>query len=210
MGDWTALAEHFDDSLRQPGFGCAAVFASAVRARVDPEILRPLVPAALALTDGDARAALSSAMPPCDCETFVRWAEELEAHLAVLLRQCEGHGRAARAEHHAAEQARLAAEERIREAQGAMADPERRDAAGELMRQAQEEAREALLVAADCEAALEILGRADGKARFARDLVRCLPDNLAEVYEAAFALLANGGKLPFSGNFIAPGTARAA
>jgi hypothetical protein len=200
------MAEQFDDTLREPGFGAAAVFASAANAGVDPRILRPLVPAALALTDGDARRSFWDKLPPCpDGGTFVTWAEELEAHLTVLLRQCEGYGRAARREYDSAAEARHRAGERIAEAQGAMADPERRDAAGALMRQAREEAAEAALVTADCETALEVLGRADGKARFARDLVRSLPDGLAEVYEAAIRLTASGGKLPHSGDFIAPG-----
>lgn len=210
MGGWLALAEGFDDSLRQPGFGCAAVFASASRTGVDARIVQPLVPAALALTGGDARRALSSPEPPCDCETFASWSEELEAHLSVLVSQCEAHGRAASDEYEAAARARLRAEEAIREAQGAMSDPERRDAAGELMRQAQADAAEASQVMSDCAAALEVLGRADGKARFARDLVRALPGNLAEVYEEAFRLREQGRRLPYHGGFFAPGAPRAA
>lgn len=206
MGDWLALAEQFDDELREPGFGAAAVFASSARAGVDPRVIRPLVRAGLALTDGDARSSFWSALPPCpDGETFVRWAEELEAHLAVLLKRCENLGRAALREHDAALEARAHAGELAREAQGAMADPARRDAAGEVLRQAREEAAKASRVASDCAAALEVLGRADGKTRFARDLVRSLPGNLAEVYEAAFRLRERGGRLPHSGDFIAPG-----
>ena len=65
-------------------------------------------------------------------------------------------------------------------------------------------AEEADRVMADCEAALEVLGDADCSLRYARDLLRTVPGELAEVYEAPIALTDRGGRMPHSGDFIAP------
>lgn len=178
MGDWTALAEQLAAEAREPGFGAAAANAAACRARVDPAALRGLVGAALALTDYDALPALWAPLPPCpDAATLVSWAEELEAHVAALLLRCGDLGRAARAEHDAAARARAETED---------------------------DGREAAASAADCAAALEVLGRTDQLLRYARDMLRSVPADLGEAYEAPARLTAAGGRMPHSGDFIVP------
>jgi hypothetical protein len=197
MGEWTALAEQLADEIREPGYGAAAVFARAYRARVDLAGVRGLVGAAMALTGGDALTALCAFADPCpDHATLVNWTEEMEAHVVTLLRRCDDLGRAARGEYTAATQARAIALATV-QSTGETEEAARVWAAAR--------AEEAALVMTDCAAALEILGEADCKLRYARDLLRAVPGELAEVYEAPIALTARGGKMPHSGDFIAPG-----
>jgi hypothetical protein len=205
VGDWTAVAEQLADDIREPGFGAAAANASAWSARVDPAATRGLVGAALALTDGDALSALWERRAPCDLKALTSWTEEIEAHTAALLRNCEHLGLAARAERDAALQARTAAVADARTAAAAADIPGRREAAEAAQADAQCRAEEAARVAADCEAALEVLAGADCRLRYARDLLRTVPADVAEVYEAPIALTARGGRMPLSGDFIAPG-----
>jgi len=206
VGDWTALAEQLAGDLREPGFGAAAANASACRARVDPFALRGLVGAAMALTEGEALHALWGPEPPCpDAVTLVSWTENLEAHVAALLRRCGDLGRAARAEHDAAVQARADAAVTARAAVAAAEIPGRRDAAEAALGGTRARAEEASRVITDCAATLEILGEADCKLRYALDLLRAVPADLGEVYEAPAALTARGGTMPHSGDFIVPG-----
>ena len=195
MGEWTALAEQLADDIREPGFGAAAVFARAYRARVDLAGVRGLVGAAMALTEGRALAALCAYEDPCpDHATLVTWTENLEAHVAAMLKRCEDLGRAARGEHRAALQARARA---LAAATAATAQDAQADARAA--------AEEAAAVIADCEAAAEVLGDADCKLRYARDLLRAVPGELAEVYEAPIGLVSRGGRMPHSGDFIVAG-----
>lgn len=193
MGEWTALAEQLADDLREPGFGAAAVNASAWCSRVDASATRGLVGAALALTCGEALNALYERRERCDMKTLVSWAEELEAHVAALLKRCMDLGRAVHGEHRAAARARNMA---LAGASAATTE----DAKAAALAQAEEAER----VMADCEAALEVLGDADCSLRYARDLLRAVPGELTEVYEAPIALTARGGRMPHSGDFIAP------
>lgn len=206
MGQWTALAEQLAGDVREPGFGAAAVNAAACRARVDPFALRGLVGAAMALTEGEALHALWGAMPPCpDAATLVSWAENLEAHVAALLKRCEDLGSAARAEYDSAIQGRTEALIAARAAEAAAGIPGRREAAEAALGAARQRSEEAGRAAGDCAAALEILGESDCKLRYALDLLRAVPGDLGEVYEAPAALALAGGKMPHSGDFIAPG-----
>jgi hypothetical protein len=193
VGDWTALSERLADDILEPGFGAAEVFARAYRAGADLAGVRGLVGAALALTEGRALHAACAYADPCkDQVTLVSWTENLEAHVAALLKRCEDHGRAARDEHDAVKARAMA----LSAASAASAE----DAQAEARARAEEAER----VIADCEGALEVLGDADCKLRYARDLLRAVPSELAEVYEAPIALTARGGRMPHSGDFIAP------
>jgi hypothetical protein len=183
-GRWTALAEELADSIREPGFGAAACVAAAWSARVDPMATRSLVTAAVALAGTDAVPALWEPLPPCpDAATLLEWGENLESHVGDLLKRCVDTGMAARAERDAAVRAQ-------REA--ALADA------------ARDRRQDAALVAADCEVALDLLALTDGRLRYALDCVRALPADLDEAYEAAGRIVAAGGALPHSGDFIAP------
>lgn len=202
MGQWLALAEGLAADAREPGFGAAACVAAAWAARCDPAATRSLVAAAVVLTDADARAALWERQPPCpDAATLLSWGEELESNLGDLLKRCVDAGTAARAEYKAAIAARTEAAAAARQATAGA------EAAAD---EAREEERHAARVAADCEAALDLLGLTDGKLRYALDCVRSLPGDLDEAYEAAGRLIAAGGVMPFSGDFIAPGQGREA
>lgn len=206
---WTALAEQLDDDAREPGFGAAASYAAACAAGIDPVIPRGLVGAALALTCGDARRSLWERQPPCeDADMLTTWTENLDADITVLLARCEDLGEAAGAEYEAAAEQRARALAAASAAAAGMLGPEDgRDAAAAALAAAEDAAEEAGHVMADCETALEVAGDLDGRLRYARDQVRPVPAVHDEVYEAPVALAAAGGRMPFSGSFIAPGTA---
>lgn len=211
MGEWTALAEALAEDAREPGFGAAASVAAAWRARVDPAATRSLVTAAVVLAGPEVIPALWAAADPCpDAAALCRWAEDLEAHIGDLLRRCLSIGYACRAAHEAACEARIRALQDARRAEAAMiaADTPAAKAQFEAaVNAAREEAARAALAIADCEAALEILGDADARLRCALDRVRALPADHDETYEAPVRLVAAGGVLPHSGDFITAGDA---
>jgi hypothetical protein len=126
---------------------------------------------------------------------LLEWATDLESHVGDLLKRCGDAGAAARAEHDAALGAQRDA-----------ASAARRAADGAALDAARERERDAARTAADCEAALDLLGEADGRLRCALGCVRALPAGLDEAYETAARITAAGGVLPHSGDFIAPGT----
>jgi hypothetical protein len=211
MGRWTAIAEGIAEDIREPGFGAAATVASAWCARVDPGVTRGLVNAAVILTDGDALTALWAPLPPCpDAATLLRWGEELESHIGELHKRCTDAGKAARGEHDDAVTAWRDAATGAREAAARIASASgsarpARAAAEAALDAAREQERDARRVAVDCESALDLLGMVDGKLRYSLDCVRKLPAELDETYEAAGRHVADGKKLPHSGDFIAPG-----
>jgi hypothetical protein len=194
MGRWLALAEKLADDAREPGFGAAASVAAAWAARVDPMATRSLVRAALMLAGTDVIPALYAPLPPCpDAATLLEWGENLESHVADLLKRCTGAGAAARGERSRAIEAGCEAASAAREAPP-----------GEELDEARLRERAAAQVTADCEACMDLLGQADAALRCALDCVRSLPGDLDEAYEAAGRLIAAGGVLPHSGDFIAP------
>lgn len=208
MGRWTAVAEEIADVAREPGSGAAASVAAAWSARVDPAATRSLVTAALVLAGTEVQSSLWERLPPCpDAATLLRWGEELESHIGDLLKRCMDAGTAARAEHEAALEARAGAAAVARKAAAriATADGSMRQALESALELARDREQDATAVAADCEAALDLLGATDGRLRYALDCVRALPADLDEAYEAAGRIVAGGGALPHSGDFIAPG-----
>jgi hypothetical protein len=207
MGDWTARAEQLAADIREPGYGAAAASAAAWAARVDPDALRSLHSAALVLTDGEALSALWSPLPPCpDQATLLEWGENLESHVGDLLKRCTDLGSAARSEHDAAVRAMREAAREARDAAAAIATSADagRAAAQAALGSARERERDAYLVIADCEAALDLLQHIDGKLRYSLVRVCSLPADLSETYESTGRLIASGGTLPHSGDFITP------
>lgn len=191
---WTALAEELAGSTREPGYGAAACVAGAWSARVDPAATRSLVTAAVVLAGTDVVPALWEPLPPCpDAGTLLTWGEELETHVGDLLKRCVDTGTACNAEHDAALRAQREAATAARSA-----------AAEAALHAAREREQDAARVVADCENALDLLGRTDGTLRYALDCLRSLPADLDDAYEAAGRIVANGGVLPHSGDFIAP------
>lgn len=208
MGEWAALAEELADALLEPGFGAAACVAASWSARVDPAATRCLVTAAMVLAGDGALTALWEPLPPCpDLATLLTWGEELESHLGDLLKRCAGLGAAARAEHAAAVKAHaraLAAERQASASAATAASAAARSAAQCAAQTTKETTADAARVIADTEAALDCLGETDGRLRYALDLVRALPADADETYEAANRLVRDGGTLPHDGDWIAP------
>lgn len=206
IGLWTPQAEAFAEDIREPGFAAAGCNARAWRARVVPEASRGFVAAAIALTDGDAKAALWGRPEPFpDDKAMLTAAEELEAAIGELLAQARRMIRACTADLEAAQEALAAAMDELATAQAQLAQAanEQAAAAAELaIEAAMEKIAEAERRIADCEVALEILGAAEQKLAYALNCVRQIPDDLAATYEAPYALVRDGGVLPWSGDFL--------
>jgi len=186
------------DDIREPGFACAAVNASAWCARVDPQATHGLVGAALALTSGDAGKALWATTAPCpDDAALLAAVTELEGTLAQLLEWASRMAAGCRA----------AFTEAMEEAQHARAmlastDPGVRGEGEARLNQAR-------VVLGDCEAALEILDDTGTRLAYALNCLRKVPDDLASTYEQPYQLVHDGGQLPHDGDFLT-GTSREA
>ena len=204
MTTWTGQAQILADAIREPGFAAAAVSASAFRARVDPDATHGFVGAALTLTDGDAAKALWADMPPCpDDRTLLTQAAELEAAVAGLLEWARRMAAACRADLEAAVREHDAAVAQLNAAvaSAAMGNPGGDGAAAAAM-----DRREAALrIIADCEAALEILAGCEGKLAHALNCLRQVPGDLGSTYEVPYQFVHDGGKLPYSGDFLSDG-----
>jgi hypothetical protein len=203
---WTAQAHLLADDIREPGFACAALNASAWSARTDPAASRGLVGAALALTNGDAGGLLWAGAAPCpDDKTLVEGAAELEGWAAELLKRASQMARECRVglEAAGAALAGALAAQRAAAAQAAAAENGRQAAAAEAAlaeaREAESAARAAI---ADCEAALEILDECGTRLAHAANCLAKVPGDLAAVYEQPYQHLADGGTLPHSGDFL--------
>jgi hypothetical protein len=193
MITWTDAAYQLADDAREPGYGIAALVASAWRARVDPYATRSLVSAACVLAGPEVMRRLWDQADPCPGdEALLEAAEGIEAQVAGMLRYAAGMAAdcASARDRAAADHREAAAAARI-PADGGLPDP----VAARVM----QEARRA---AADCEAALDILDAVRAQLKLALDSLRQVPAELADTYEAAYDLLRGGGSLPRSGHFL--------
>ena len=208
---WTGQAYLLADAIREPGFACAAVNASAWCARVDPEATRGLVGAALALTSCGAGTALWSAAAPCpDDAALLASAAELEGAVAELLGHARAMAEACRQALDAAYAAAAAAGAAIAAAQAQLAAAGNARAAGAA--ESALAAAEAAMAAAraeiaDCEAALEIIDETGTRLAHALNCLRKVPDDLAGTYEVPYGHIRDGGKLPHYGEFLTGTTA---
>lgn len=192
---WTGQAQLLADDIREPGFAAAALNASAWSARVDPQATHGIVGAALALTSNDAGPALWAAADPCpDDATLLAAVTELEGVLAQLLAAATSMAGACRA----ALAAAVAAAAKARAVLTSTAGPDAKAAA-----QADLAAAQATI--GDCEAALEIIDEAGTRLAHALNCLRRVPDDLASTYEEPYALIRDGGKLPYDGEFLTGG-----
>ena len=204
MTSWTGEAHLLADAIREPGFACAAVNASAWCARVDPEATRGLTGAALALTSGDAGTVLWSAAAPCpDDPALLTSAAELEGAVAELL----GHARRMAAAlpggpggGYAAAAAAVCPRRRAGAAAGAENSGPQRRGISHRLAEAQLSAARAQI--ADCEAALEVLDEAVTRLAHALNCLRRIPGDLAGTYEVPYEHIRDGGKLPYDGEFL--------
>jgi hypothetical protein len=190
---WTAQAELLADGIREPGFRAAEVTASAWRAGVHAEATHGLVGAAMALTGGDAMGSLWDQVPPCPTDSvLLEQSAELEGSAAEMAGYCRTGAAACQAELENAVAAWQAADA-VLQADG------QRAAAG-----AQGVMEQAARVIADCEAALEILGRAESVLGYALKCLRQVPDDFAQHYETPRNHIRKHGPLPVSGDFLQP------
>jgi hypothetical protein len=56
--------------------------------------------------------------------------------------------------------------------------------------------------AADCQAALEVLADGDARLTYVMSRLIAVPDDLGDVYEAAYQTVSRGHRLPFDGRFL--------
>ena len=178
MITWTGAATQLADTAAEPGWGIAGLVASAWQARVDPYATRSLVSAAHVLAGCEVMRRLWDRVDPIPSgDALLQGAEQAEADVAGMLRHARGM---------AAECARARA--RAAAACGTADDDDAQAAA--------------VAALADCGAALEILGPLQEQLKLALDSLRQAPAELADTYEAAYALVRDGGKLPHSGHFL--------
>lgn len=195
MSTWTGRAHLLADAIREPGFTCAAVNASAWSAGVNPDATAGLIGAATALTGGDCGPHLWAQADPCpDDKALTAAAAELEGAVADLLGHASALARDCRA-------ALAAAHAKLASAGAALAAAQARGADGAVAA-AQGLQGEALAEIADCEAALEVTDDAGRRLEHAVTCLRRVPDDLAGTYETPYAHVRDGGTLPCSGDFL--------
>jgi hypothetical protein len=192
---WTGQAHLLADAIREPGFGAAAVNASAWSAGVNPDATAGLIGAATALTSGECGPQLWAQADPCpDDKTLLAAAAELEGAVAELL----GHASALARDCRAALEAAAARAQAANAAAVSAATPQAR-AAHEA------ELAAARAVIADCEAALEVTDETGHRLAHALTCLRRVPDDLADTYEQPYRHVRDGGELPFAGDFLTGG-----
>ena len=195
MTGWTGQAYLLADAIREPGFACAALNASAWTAGVNPEATAGLIGAATVLTSGDCGPQLWAQADPCPSDqALLAAAAELEGAVAELLRYASGMARACRADLESAQAAAA-------EAASAAVMAETSQARGA----AEDALAAARAVIADCEAALEIIDGCGGRLAHAANCLRRVPDDLAAAYETPYSFVHDGGKLPYEGVFLTGG-----
>lgn len=195
VSGWTGQAHLLADAIREPGFGAAAVNASAWAAGVNPDATAGLIGGATALTGGDCGPQLWAQADPCPSDqAMLAAAAELEGAVAGLLKHASALARDCRAALAAAYAATTAAAAALDAATTGAA----RSAAESSLGAAQSEI-------ADCEAALEVLDDAGRRLAHAVTCLRRVPDDLAGTYETPYAHVRDGGDLPFSGGFLTGG-----
>lgn len=193
-GEWTAAAEQLAAAGHELGFDAARTVASAWRARCLPEATRSLIRAACSLTSGDAKQRLFDHEPPFrTAGDFLAAAEEHEAQAAAtaattrrLAAACGDTRERAIGDHQAA----------VRQAAAARA--------GDQAEAAQETMRITAQVIGDCDAALDLLAQVSGRLGFAIACFRLTPAEYADVYDVPLQFIADGGTLPWSGDFLTP------
>ena len=193
MITWTDAAYQLADDAREPGYGIAALVASAWRARVDPYATRSLISAAHILAGPEVTRRLWDQAEPCPSDdALLEAAEGLEAQVAGMLRHAIGMAADCESTRdRAAGDYRAAVARAQALAEGNRADP--------ALAQVMQAARAAV---AGCEAALDILEAVRAQLKQALDSLRQVPAELADTYEAAYDLLRGGGSLPRSGHFL--------
>lgn len=195
MTGWTAQAQLLADAIREPGFACAALNASAWAAGVNPDATAGLIGAAAVLTSGECGPQLWAQADPCPSDSaLLAGAAELEGAVAELLKYASDMARDCRRALAAAGAAAARA--------AAALDAATTDAARGAAESALAAARAEI---ADCEAALEIIDDAGRRLAHAANCLRKVPDDLAGTYETPYQHVRDGGMLPHDGEFLTGG-----
>lgn len=184
---YAAQAEGLAADAADLGQDAAAVTAGCRAARIAPEAARSLVAAALAL-EAPHPGFYAAAPPVPTDEALLTAAGDLESDAADLLN-------AARGLHDQAAAARQAAS-------AAAAAAAREEAATGTTEATQTAISAAVSQAADCDAALEILGTWGPRLKYAAARLGQVPDDLECAYEVPYAHVRSGRKLPHSGDFL--------
>jgi hypothetical protein len=192
---WTGQAHLLADGIREPGFACAALNASAWSAGVNPEATAGLIGAATALTGGDCGPQLwAQADPIPNDQELLTAAAELEGAVVQLLGYASGMARDCRADLESAQAAAASAAAAVASAATAQARTTAQDGLAGTR-----------AVIADCEAALEVIDGCGSRLAHAANCLRRVPDDLAGTYETPYAFVHDGGKLPYDGEFLLAG-----
>lgn len=195
MTGWTSQAHALADAIREPGFACADICATAWSAHVDPAAVRGLVGAAMTLTSGDAGPRLWGTADPCPSDSaLLEAAAEMEGVTVQLLGYASAIARDCRAALAAAMEAATAAHATL----NSDASPAAKAAARDTLAAAR-------AAAADCEAALEVIDECGTRLAHAANCLRKVPDDLAATYETPYQHVRDGGTLPRDGEFLTGG-----
>jgi hypothetical protein len=190
---WTQQAGALGEDAAELGATIAAIHTAAWRARIDPDATAGLAGAATALW-APAAALYGRGQPLPSDRILITTTEDCEIEAGELSR--------------AAQRARTVCTADLSRAYEAHRDSVallRAASAGEVEAQAsaiREQLRGLERQIADCEGALEILGEIATRVAYAAGCLQRVPDDLAETYEAAYRLLAAGGKLPRNTDFL--------
>jgi hypothetical protein len=192
---WTGQAHLLADAIREPGFAAAALNAAAWSAGVNPEATAGLIGAASVLTSGDCGSQLwAQAGPLPNDQALLTAAAELEGAAVQLLKYASDMARDCRAALEAAQAAAAAATKAV----AAAANAQARTAAEDALAAARG-------VIADCEAALEVIDDCGSRLAHAANCLRKVPGDLASAYEVPYQHVADGGQLPYDGEFLTGG-----
>jgi hypothetical protein len=158
------------------------------------------------LTSGDAGAALWAAADPCpDDKTLLAGAEELEGHVAELLKLCKAWRDECEAEFEdgaARLAAALSAAQSAQWRMEAAATPQLHAAAEADWQDAMDQAEALRATTADCEAGLEALTETRSLLDSALTALRQVPDDMQVHYETPYAFVRAQGPLPVDGDFL--------
>jgi hypothetical protein len=171
-----------EDDAPAIGTTLAELDAAAWSARVDPEAVQSLTRAALILNPDAADAIWARTEPAETGDGLLAIVEEHAAAVAELGRRACDLGETCEADRDTAVQAAR--------------DPDDPEAAAEARR-----------VLADCEAAIETLTALAARLEEAWRALLRVPDEYGEYFETPLRLAADGGTLPWSGDFLTAGAA---
>lgn len=187
---WLARAEVLAEDARDLGTQGAVLNAAAWAARVDPEATKSLITASLILNPDVGPLMWSPQKPLENDNALVNLGAELAVDVDAMLNRLK---MLATSVQNAWQQA----SEDLQRARRNMAsgNPAIRAAAAGA-------ADDAIARAGDCAAALDVLDATGARLDRGAKHLAYLPDELAAAYETPYALIATGGQLPHSGDFI--------